>query len=176
VGEAYTHQFEADGGSPPYYFHADTPLPPGLVLEDDGRLHGIPTLQGDYSFQIQAWDSVEGSASRVYAMSVAAAEPTANADAAITPSQQPVTIAVTANDSGMIDAIAIASAPAHGTATVDGLDVVYQPAGTFHGDDVFTYIASGPNGASAPAADSIRVTPLAPTAGLPQSGQTPPGL
>src|SRR5690606_13318141 len=103
-------------------------------------------------------------------------DPVAVDDEATTPSEQPVSIPVTANDTGVIDTIAIVTAPAHGTATIDGLSVLYQPSGTFHGDDGFTYTASGPTGTSSPASVVVHVTPLEAPAGVPQAVTTQAGV
>src|SRR3546814_14063606 len=90
----------------------------------------------------ESWDI------HTYTIQFVGACPVVSANEATTPSQQPVTIAVTANDIGEIDAIELLSSPAHGSATVSGLDVVYQPTGTFVGDDSFNYQAIGPGGFS----------------------------
>ena len=71
-----------------------------------------------------------------------------------------VSIPVTANDTGTITSIAIAAAPAHGTATVNGLEVAYTPEAGFTGTDRFHYIATGPGGTSAPATVTVTVNPL----------------
>src|SRR3546814_2162157 len=61
---------------------------------------------------------------------------------------------------------AVATAPAHGTASVAGDVVAYTPAAGYFGADSFTYTATGPGGTSAPATVSLTVgTPPAPTAG-----------
>jgi hypothetical protein len=86
--------------------------------------------------------------------------PTAVADTASTPANQAVTIAVTSNDTGPISSISIASAPAHGTAVVNGTNVVYTPAANYFGADSFTYKDVGPGGASAPAKVSVTVQAL----------------
>ncbi|MDQ2701620.1 MAG: autotransporter domain-containing protein [Pseudomonadota bacterium] len=177
-GAAYEYQFEATGGYPPYSYYADASLPPGLVLEEDGTLHGTPTADGNYSFEVMAYDSSEASTSRLYGISITEMSPAPVAvdDDATTPSQQAVAIGVVDNDSGTIETIAITTAPAHGTASVDGLTVVYQPTGTFHGDDSFTYTATGPGGTSSPATVVVHVTPLAAPTGAPQAVSTQPGV
>ncbi|MFS9599341.1 Ig-like domain-containing protein, partial [Klebsiella variicola] len=71
----------------------------------------------------------------------------------------PVTINVLANDTGTITAIAIVSAPGHGTATVSGTDIVYTPGASFTGSDSLQYTASGPGGTSAPALVTVNVRP-----------------
>src|SRR5690606_15460875 len=144
VGVPYTHDLEATGGWPPYFFYAETGLPPGLVLEENGQLHGTPTAAGSYALEVHAYDGSEASTSRVYAVTIEDPVPVAVDDEATTPSGQAVVIAVTANDSGAFDTIAIASTPAHGSVAVDGLEIEYQSTGTYVGDDSFTYTLSGP--------------------------------
>ncbi len=69
-------------------------------------------------------------------------------------------IFVTRNDSGVIAEIAIDRAPAHGTVSVSLPNVlVYTPAANFFGTDSFTYVASGPDGTSAPATVTVTVMP-----------------
>ncbi len=89
------------------------------------------------------------------------APPVAVADKATTPGDQPVAIAVTANDTGIITSVAVAGSPAHGTAAATGTAITYTPAMGFAGSDSFTYRALGPGGSSAPATVSVTVTPLA---------------
>src|SRR5690606_8861185 len=102
--------------------------------------------------------------------------PVAVDDEATTPSGQAVAIAVTANDSGAFDAIAIASSPAHGSVAIDGLDIEYQPTGTYAGDDSFTYTLSGPGGTSAPATVLVHVDALPAPVGVPQALSTQAGV
>ncbi|MBO7942388.1 hypothetical protein JTP77_041780, partial [Streptomyces sp. S9] len=87
-------------------------------------------------------------------------------------SNQPVTINVIANDTGIITAVAVASAPSHGTATASGTNVVYTPASNYFGSDTFTYTASGPGGTSAPATVTVTVNALPVPVGQPQNVTT----
>src|SRR5690606_27552202 len=108
----------------------------------------------------------EASASRIYTITIGDTLPVAVDDEVETQAGQAVAIAVTANDSGAFDTIAIASSPAHGSVAVDALEVEYQPADGFIGDDSFTYTLSGPGGTSAPATVVVHVDALpAPEAG-----------
>jgi len=46
------------GGTPPYSFQVTSgALPPGLSLDSNLMLTGIPTTAGDYSFEVTATDS-----------------------------------------------------------------------------------------------------------------------
>ncbi|NYT39178.1 tandem-95 repeat protein [Sphingomonas sp. R-74633] len=66
---------------------------------------------------------------------------------------------------GVRSAIAIGTAPAHGTVTIAGEVVTYTPAATYYGADSFTYTATGPGGTSAASTVSVTVaTPAAPVA------------
>ncbi|HJV43966.1 putative Ig domain-containing protein, partial [Caulobacter sp.] len=97
---------------------------------------------------------------------VVTASPVTAADVAKTMVNVPVTIAVTANDAGPLDSIAIATPPQHGTAVVSGLAVIYTPATDFSGTDTFTYTAHGDGGTGAPTTVTVSVNPQ-PLAGAP---------
>ncbi|MES2987553.1 MAG: Ig-like domain-containing protein [Pseudomonadota bacterium] len=74
-------------------------------------------------------------------------------------------IDLTASVTGVHSAIAIATAPAHGTTSIAGDVVTYTPAAGYFGADSFTYTATGPGGTSAPATVALTVaTPAAPVA------------
>jgi uncharacterized protein YhjY with autotransporter beta-barrel domain len=62
--------------------------------------------------------------------------------------------------------LTIGTAPAHGTATFAGNVVTYTSTLGYYGTDTFTYVATGPGGASAPGTVTVTVaTPSAPVAG-----------
>ncbi|MGA2260956.1 MAG: Ig domain-containing protein, partial [Acidobacteriota bacterium] len=64
VGESYSFQMLAGGGTAPYGFALATsskPLPPGLSLSSSGVISGIPTSTGTYSFTITITDSASNS-------------------------------------------------------------------------------------------------------------------
>ena len=89
--------------------------------------------------------------------------PLAGNDAADTPEDTSVTIAVLSNDSDVEgDALALveASAPTHGTAVVDTGAVVYTPEPDFHGTDRFTYVVGDGSGLTAQAAVDVTVRPV----------------
>ena len=89
--------------------------------------------------------------------------PLAGDDAADTPEDTSVTIAVLGNDSDVEgDALALveASAPTHGTAVVDTGAVVYTPEPDFHGTDRFTYVVGDGSGLTAQAAVDVTVRPV----------------
>jgi hypothetical protein len=170
VGTAYLQAITASGGTAPYsFFVGGGSLPPGLELASDGTLAGVPEAIGDYAFTVFATGAYGYQGSIDYVLAVAGTPPVAVDDVASTPSQQAVTIDVTANDGGNITSIELAGAPAHGSASVDGLSIVYTPDGTFFGEDSFRYTASGPGGTSAPATVSVHVAALPVPVGMPQA-------
>ena len=73
----------------------------------------------------------------------------------------------------ILTALPVASAPAHGSATVSGSIVTYTPASGFSGTDTFTYKAANAGGTSAPATITVTVagpgTPVGPA-----NAPTPP--
>jgi C1A family cysteine protease len=56
--EEYDHQMTAEGGNPPYnWVMAAGVLPPGMVLEPEGRIHGQAQNPGTKFFSLQVEDS-----------------------------------------------------------------------------------------------------------------------
>ncbi|WNL46391.1 putative Ig domain-containing protein [Dyella sp. BiH032] len=162
VAVAYSQTVGATGGSGSYtYSLTSGALPPGIALSSAGAISGTPTAAGNYSFTITATDTNSFTGSQAYTIGVNQPVPVVVNDTASTPANSPVTVNVTANDTGPITSIAVAQAPAHGTATVSGLNALYTPSSNFFGTDTFTYTATGPGGTSAPATVTVTVTPLA---------------
>lgn len=161
VAVAYNQVVSAGGGNGGYtYSLVSGALPPGIALSSAGALSGTPTTAGNYNFTVKATDGFGFTGSQAYTIGINQPVPVVVNDTATTPANTPVTINVTANDTGPITSIAVAQAPAHGTATVNGLNAVYTPSSNFFGNDSFTYTATGPGGTSAPATVSVTVTPL----------------
>lgn len=170
VGTAYSQSLSSSGGIAPYtYAIASGALPPGISFSSAGVFSGTPTTAGSYTAVVRSTDDAGYNATQSYSIVIADAVPVVVDDSAATPSQQPVTIPVTANDGGVITSIAVVSAPAHGTATASGMSIVYTPTGTYFGADSFTYTATGPGGTSAPATVSITVNALPVPAGQPRA-------
>ncbi|PTN56228.1 autotransporter domain-containing protein [Stenotrophomonas panacihumi] len=159
--EAYDQQVSASGGDAPYVFAITTgTLPEGVVMSAAGRLSGTPTRTGNFPITVRVTDAAGQTATQALVLQVAAPAqppPQARDDAASTLSNQPVTLAVTGNDEGVFTSIAISSAPAHGSATVSGLGVIYTPATDYAGEDALQYVVTGPGGSSAPATVRISV-------------------
>lgn len=146
------------GGIAPYaYAITSGALPAGLTLSSAGAIVGTPTAAGSASVTITATDAFGATGSQGYTIVVAEATPVAVDDKATVGANASVTIPVTANDSGPITSIAITQAAGHGTATIDGLNVVYTPAHDYFGNDTLKYTATGPGGTSNVATVSITV-------------------
>ena len=94
--------------------------------------------------------------------------PTANADSVTTGQNIPVTINVLSNDvagDGTINSVTILSAPAHGTATLNGNNIVYTPNSSYTGSDSLTYKITDSNNKTANATVTVSIVPVqAPTA------------
>ena len=161
-GIAYTQTLGASGGTAGYTFAVTAgTLPAGLTLSAAGVLGGTPTAAASNNFTVTATDALGFSANQAYTQVIAEAVPIANADAATTLGVTAATVAVTSNDTGLIDSIAVTTAPAHGAVTVNGLTAVYIANADFSGTDTFAYTATGPGGTSAPALVTITVNPVA---------------
>ncbi|MFJ9534771.1 autotransporter domain-containing protein [Herbaspirillum sp. NPDC101396] len=168
-GASYTQTLTWSGGAAPYSTITVTGLPTGLTFSttpSSATISGTPTQVGSFSVTASATDSSTPTPipkMQTFTLTVSAGVPVAVADSANTQANQAVTIPVTVNDSGSITSVS-AGAPAHGTAVVNGLNVLYTPAANYVGADSFTYTITGPGGTSAPATVSVTVTsPGAPT-------------
>jgi outer membrane autotransporter protein len=158
VGTAYSGTIGASGGAAPYTFAVSAgALPEGTTLSTTGALSGTPTRSGATTFTVRATDAHGMAGTQAYTVTIGDAVPVAVADTASTAANQPVTIPVTANDTGVITSVAVATAPTHGAAVVDGTSVRYTPATDFFGTDSFTYAAIGPGGRSHVATVTITV-------------------
>ncbi|OAN63896.1 hypothetical protein A7X12_19030 [Sphingomonas sp. TDK1] len=172
AGVAYTGHFVAGGGTAPYVYSLFSgTLPPGLALGSDGTLSGTPTSAGTFNFAVVAQDSTTGPAGpfRVgsgYTFTVSPpSAPTAgpvNVTVAYNSSANSIALALSGQTAA---SVAVATPPAHGTATVNGLAIDYTPTAGYFGADSFTYTATNAGGTSAQATVSITVgAPGAPTA------------
>ncbi|NGM51977.1 autotransporter domain-containing protein [Caulobacter sp. 602-2] len=128
-----------------------------------------PGYYGTDSFSYAATGPGGTSTPAAITVAVAAPAPVVVNDTASLNANATVVIPVTANDTGPISTIAIATAPTNGTATISGLNVTYAPAQNFFGTDTFTYTATGEGGTGGPATVTVTVAPLAVPA---QSAQT----
>ncbi|WP_181393062.1 putative Ig domain-containing protein, partial [Stenotrophomonas sp. HMWF023] len=109
VGTAYSQSLSSSGGIAPYtYAIASGALPPGISFSSAGVFSGTPTTAGSYTAVVRSTDDAGYNATQSYSIVIADAVPVAVDDSATTPSQQPVTIPVTANDGGVITSITVA--------------------------------------------------------------------
>ncbi|WP_416057171.1 autotransporter domain-containing protein [Stenotrophomonas maltophilia] len=151
--------FSTSGGIAPYtYAITSGSLPAGLGLSASGTISGIPTAAGTYAVTITATDNFGSSTSQPRVVTITDAQPVAVDDVAAVAANGHVRAAVTANDSGMITSISVVGGPAHGTAVVEGLHIIYTPAANYFGSDSLQYTAAGPGGVSAPATLAISIT------------------
>jgi hypothetical protein len=71
VGTAYSQTFTVSGGTTPFTWSVTSgSLPAGLTLSSSGVLSGTPTAAGTSNFIITATDSVGGSASKAFAVTI----------------------------------------------------------------------------------------------------------
>ncbi|MCA1326899.1 putative Ig domain-containing protein [Herbaspirillum sp. alder98] len=169
VSVAYSQQLSSSGGTAPYTYVVDGgfSLPPGLQLSTTGLISGTPTTAGTTSVRFVAKDSTTGTAtetaSATYSFVIDPLPPPPIAGAAsvnvtYNANATPVTLVLSG---GTAASVSIGTAPAHGTATVNGTAITYKPATGYNGPDSFTYRATNPGGTSAPA--TVSVTMTAPT-------------
>lgn len=160
VAVAYTPTtLSASGGSAPYsYALTGGALPGGLTLSAAGVLSGTPTAAGSFNITVTATDKFNFQGTQAYTIAVGQPTPIVVDQTASTAANSPVTIVgVIQGDTGPITSLAITQQPAHGTATVSGLNIVYTPANNYFGSDALKYTATGPGGTSAPATVAITV-------------------
>ena len=140
----------------------------GSVRVDGATLTYVPEpgYSGQDAFSYTVTDGRGGSATAMVSVSVALAPnrpPLARDDSASTTPAQPVVVDVLANDTDPDgDALALRSvtAPAHGTATITGSAIRYQPSPGYSGSDRFDYTLEDGHGGSASATVTISVDPL----------------
>jgi uncharacterized protein YhjY with autotransporter beta-barrel domain len=158
AGTAYSQTLTASGGQAPYTYAVSAgALQAGLSLTTAGVLSGTPTAAGSFNPTVTVTDGLGFTASQAYTLGIGEPAPVTHDDTVNVAANGTATLAVTGNDSGPITSIAVTGQPAHGTATVDGLNVVYKPAANYFGSDTLEYTATGPGGTSAAATVSITV-------------------
>lgn len=160
ANQPYTQTITASGGRPGYTYAVTAgALPAGLVLSPAGVLSGTPVTAASSTFTVTATDDYGFTGTRAYTWVVGQPAPVAAADVVTVAANNAATLEVTGNDGGPFTSLAIAQAPAHGTATVSGLQILYTPASNYFGSDSLSYTVTGPGGTSAAATVSITVTP-----------------
>lgn len=171
LAAAYSQTLNASGGVAPYTYSVTSgTLPAGVSLNSTtGVLSGTPTAAGSSTFTVRATDSSTGtgapySGTRSYTLAVGQIIATAQAISATTTSTAPVTLHPTANATGgPFSSVVIVSAPASGTAVVNGMDIVYTPTPTTSGNVAFTFALVNTAGTSAPiqATVTVNAVPIA---------------
>jgi len=72
VGQAYSQNVTASGGTGPYAYSATGSLPPGVTLSAAGLLSGTPTAGGPYNFTVNVTDANLCPGSRAYTLTIGA--------------------------------------------------------------------------------------------------------
>ena len=73
VGQAYSAQLTAEGGTPPYTWKLDQgALPDGILVSTDGEVKGSPTKEAKASVAIAVTDKDGATKSRIYVLEVKA--------------------------------------------------------------------------------------------------------
>lgn len=161
VGTVYASTtVSASGGSAPYsYAVTSGAMPAGLTLSPAGVVSGSPTAAGSFNITVTATDKFNFQGTQAYTIVVDQPVPIAVNDTASVNANGSVTIPVTSVDTGPITSLTITQQPAHGTASVSGLNIVYTPAHDYFGSDTLKYTATGPGGTSGVATVTIAVVP-----------------
>lgn len=72
LGLTYAQNLIAAGGEPPYRWTLETgELPPGLDLRTDGIISGVPSVLGEFEFEVAVTDRLGARDSAVYTVQVA---------------------------------------------------------------------------------------------------------
>lgn len=158
---AYSQTFTATGGTGPYgYAVTGGALPAGLTLTTEGVLSGTPTTAGSHGFTVTATDAYGFSGATAYTLEIGTPVPVVQAQTATVVGGQSVTIDVIRGATGLeFASVSVATAPSHGTATVQGMSIVYTADGAYAGPDSFTYTVNNAGGPSAPGTVTITVHP-----------------
>jgi hypothetical protein len=69
-GEPYEARLRAEGGVPPRRFTAESLLPEGLRLSEDGQVRGAPQVPGRFAFEVRVDDAVDAQVSAEVALEV----------------------------------------------------------------------------------------------------------
>ena len=107
-----------------------------------------------FTYTIQNGSGLQASSTVNMTVNLPAA-PTVGAVSLSVPFNTAGTVAL--SPSGVYSTLAVATAPAHGTASISGTTATYTPITGYSGADSFTYTAAGPGGTSAPATVSVTV-------------------
>ncbi|WP_277601974.1 putative Ig domain-containing protein [Altererythrobacter sp. BO-6] len=153
----------ASGGTSPFTYAVSAgALPGGLTLNaSTGAITGTPGALGTFNFSVTATDSSTGTgpftATQSYAITINDVAPVAGASSLSVAYGAGATNVPLSLSGGPAVSLALATLPAHGTATVSGTTISYQPNAGYSGPDSFTYTATNSGGTSAPATVSVTV-------------------
>jgi hypothetical protein len=152
-------------------------LPPGLTLESNGAISGMPTASGRYMFSLRSTDSAGHFASWEFAIDIYPPGATPPAGFNSAPVSRPVVLAVeegTTPKSGTLlatdpdgDAMtfSLVDPPDKGALVVDDPATgafTYTPDGDAVGYDTFTFRATDPTGASSTGMGSVFIVAASP--------------
>jgi large repetitive protein len=159
-----------------------TGLPAGLTISSAGVISGTidrsasQSNGGVYSVTVTASDGKGGTVSTTFSWTVTNPPPVAANDAATTPEDTAVTIAVLANDADPDgDPLTVTGATApNGTVVINANGTItYTPNANFNGTDTITYAISDGQGGTSTATVTVTVTPVndVPTLDVPIANQ-----
>lgn len=164
LGSAYSASISAASGGTAPYAYATTAgaLPVGLSLNaSTGAITGTPSALGTFNFSVTATDSSTGTgpytATQSYAITVIDVAPVAGNSSLTVAYDASATNVPLSLSGGAPTSLAIGTAPLHGSATVSGTTITYQPTAGYAGPDSFTYTATNSGGTSAPATVTVTV-------------------
>jgi CshA-type fibril repeat protein len=150
--------------------YSATGLPPGLSIDAaTGVISGTidrsasQSAGGIFNVVVNARDPAGAAATQSFVWTVTNPGPVADGDAATTPEDTPVTVAVLANDNDPDgDPLTVTAASvANGTVTInaDG-SLTYTPNAHFNGTDTISYTVSDGQGGTAASAVTVTVVPV----------------
>lgn len=172
VGRPYATTIAAAGGVPPYRIALSGDggaLPPGLSMDADGRITGLPTIAGTYTFTVVLSDSASPASAtlqREYRIVVAAATgrpPSTTASRTLdTQSGIEASTTLLAGGGAATSATLVSVSPASaGAARIERVGDDYRlrflPSSTFSGLAEVAYTLANAAGTSAPATITFRV-------------------
>lgn len=149
----------AFGGGAPITDYTVSSSPGGISVSGDGSPLTVTGLDAgtDYRFSVVASNSAgSGSASAWSAPMSPAPQLLAN-DSAISVAYGSAAVPVSLDITGTASAVTVTSAPSHGSTTISGTSISYQPAAGYAGSDSFSYTASDAYTTTAPATVSVTV-------------------
>ena len=114
VGKPYSASFSAQGGTPPYAWYVDGPLPPDLSLSGHGTIAGVPSKTGTYAFNLLGIDARNRALAQTCSVTIALPDVptlrTSDVAATVAPATSNIATGVELSD--------VYSLPLQGTATL----------------------------------------------------------